>query len=117
MRRNHLTLVRCWCLLAGLSTLGIGGAFCSTQAQTWKEALTFHASFDHGLKADFAKGDPQLYTTLKQRPEVEAKQGNHTDGKTVRVAEVGLTGSALRFDARDSRWLFYAAEGNVPFAA
>jgi hypothetical protein len=31
-------------------------------AQDWKQALTFHASFDKGLDADFALGDKRIYT-------------------------------------------------------
>jgi hypothetical protein len=81
------------------------------------DSLTFYASFDKGLKADFSKGDPELYTILKQNPSVEAKPGNLTDGKTRLVAGAGLSGDALRFTARDSRWLFYKTEKNLPFSS
>lgn len=38
-------------------------------SETWIEALTFHASFDKGPDADFANGDPQLYSLISRNPE------------------------------------------------
>ena len=35
-----------------------------------REALTFHASFDNGVDADFAKGDATLYNLASRDPEV-----------------------------------------------
>ena len=46
-----------------------------------KSALTFHASFDQGLEADFAKGDPKLYTWIDRGKNL-SKVGLHTDHKS-----------------------------------
>jgi len=53
-------------LLAALLTA------CSSQQQPTDallDALTFHASFDHGPDADFAKGDPKMYSLVSRDPE------------------------------------------------
>ena len=41
------------------------------------EALTFHASFDHGPDADFARGDGRIYSV---RVENEQETGELTPG-------------------------------------
>jgi len=70
-------------------------------AQDWKQSLTFHASFDQGLEADFALGDKRIYTAADYKAQMEAKPGlDHPD---VTVVAGGLTGSALRFGKRMSR--------------
>lgn len=73
---------------------------------------TFHATFDQGPDAQFAKGDARLHT----RVEKEAKAGLHTDGATVWKDSGGLTGGALQFTKRNAPWLFYQAASNVPYA-
>lgn len=45
---------------------------CSSQPKATDsllETLTFHASFDNGPDADFAKGDPKMYTLASRNPE------------------------------------------------
>lgn len=59
---------RLYSLLACLPFL----AACSNQDPapiSLKEALTFHASFDNGVDADFAKGDATLYHLASPNPE------------------------------------------------
>lgn len=79
-------------------------------------ALTFHASFDHGLDADFAKGDRRLHT-LTDREKMIAEPGLHTGGKSVREESGGRFGGALRFTAGDAPWIFFPARDNLPYAA
>ncbi len=43
-------------------------------------ALTFHASFDHGPDADFAKGDPKMYT-LASRDPMRIEEGLPSEAK------------------------------------
>lgn len=40
-----------------------------------REALTFYASFDEGVDADFAIGDSKLYTLVTSKPELETRVG------------------------------------------
>jgi hypothetical protein len=82
-------------------------------AQDWKKSLTFHASFDKGLDADFAVGDKRIYTAPSYKAQMEAKPGlDHPD---VAVVPGGVTGSALRFGKKNVKAIFYQGERNVPF--
>jgi hypothetical protein len=82
-----------------------------------QKALTLHASFDKGFDADFAKGDKRLFTCFRPGNQSEAKPGLNADGKTQRIASGGVAGGALRFTARDSKWIFFPGEKNVDFAS
>jgi len=62
------------------------------------EALTFHASFDHGLDADFARGDGRIYSPMvaygKETGELVPGLGKPALG----IADApGRFGSALEF--------------------
>jgi len=82
-------------------------------AQDWKQSLTFHASFDRGLDADFAMGDKRIYTASDYKAQGEAKPGlDHPD---VTVVTGGVTGSALRFGKKNVKAVFYQGDKNVPF--
>jgi hypothetical protein len=41
----------------------------ANDSNTLLDALTFHASFNNGPDADFAKGDPTMYTLVARNPE------------------------------------------------
>src|SRR4030095_382327 len=80
-------------------------------AQDWKQFLTFHASFDQGLEADFALGDKRIYTAADYKSQMEAKPGlDHPD---VTVVAGGLTGSALRFGKKNVKAIFYQGDKNI----
>ena len=51
-----------------LLVLSIASVPAATTTASLREALTFHASFDHGPDADFAQGDHRLFTapSMKQ---------------------------------------------------
>ena len=78
-------------------------------------SLTFHASFDKGTNADYAVGDKRLYTCLRPANQSEARPGLHTDEQTLHLATGGLSGGALKFTARNAKWIFYQGEENVAF--
>lgn len=82
--------------------------------QALQSALTLYASFDKGLDADYAKGDPKLYTWIDRKMNV-AKAGLHTGGKTRVANGAGRFGDALEFRAGDAPWIFYLAEGNLDY--
>ena len=78
------------------------------------DALIFHASFDGKADADYAVGDPRIYTAFS----------SHRDhptaglaGETVKVVEgEGRFGDALRFEHYDGqRAVFFQAEGNMGY--
>ena len=77
------------------SSLLAGSAFADERLGAIHEALTFYASFDHNVEADFAKGEAQVFTLTKSKP-LEFKAGNHTDGATVLApGRLGLRGVNL----------------------
>ncbi|GMN05176.1 hypothetical protein MTsPCn5_05640 [Croceitalea sp. MTPC5] len=79
-----------------------------------KEALTFYASFDDSIDADFALGDAHLYTVPNRRERDSARQGLHkTDIR--REAGKGRYGSGLVFTARSRGTIYYASEKNVAY--
>ena len=80
-----------------------------------KEALTFYASFDQGLKADFSLGDPQLYS-VPSRKAVDSIQIGLQHKKDVEIAkEKGLFGNALSYGSRSKGYIYYASKNNISF--
>ncbi len=80
-----------------------------------QQSLTFHASFNHGIDADFAKGDHRLFTCLKPGNQSTAQPGLNTNQKTERLPSQGVSGGALQFKARDAKWIFFPGARNVNF--
>jgi hypothetical protein len=99
-----MTNVLCWLIL--LCT--------ALSAQDWKQSLTFNASFDQGLDADFAIGDKRIYTAPDYKAQTDAKPG--LDNPDVTVVAGGLSGSALRFGKKNVKAIFYQADKNVSFS-
>ena len=80
------------------------------------EALTFHASFDNGVDADWALGDRQIYTAPSYDEQDQATPG--IGNPSVDVADgAGRFGHALRFSERNRHAIFYKAEDNVSYSA
>ena len=78
-------------------------------------SLTFHASFDNGVDADRAPGDPQLYTAPSYEEQDQAEPG--LGNPAVFVAEdAGRFGHALRFAERNQHAIFYRADGNIAYS-
>ncbi len=78
-----------------------------------KEALTFYASFDNGINADFSLGDNQLYTSPIKSID-SAKVGLHKHD--IRIDEgTGLMGNSLKFTERSSGYIFYRSEKNITY--
>jgi hypothetical protein len=75
-------------------------------------ALTFHASFDRGPDADFALGDPRLYSASPAGPPILG-----LGAPPLRIAEGrGKFGAALELTAEHSHVVLYKAERNVAYA-
>jgi len=80
------------------------------------DALTFHASFDNGVDADFGLGDRQLYTAPSYDEQDEATPG--IGNPAVEVVEgAGRVGNALRFNERNEHAIHYKAQDNVSYAS
>jgi len=79
-------------------------------------ALTFHASFDNGVEADFARGDAKLYT-LVTKPEKKNVVGLHADTEEIILEKgTGRFGDCLHFKAKAAPRVFYKVEKNFPYA-
>ena len=81
------------------------------------KSLTFHASFDQGADADFALGDPRIYsgkTVADQQKPVSSEPGLGNPALTIVPGE-GKFGDALEFTLENSHVVFYKAEKNVPY--
>jgi hypothetical protein len=76
------------------------------------QALTFHASFDHGPDADFALGDGQLYS-IGANGELSAGLGQPP--LTI-VEGRGKFGAALEFTQENSHVVVYKAAKNVEYS-
>ena len=85
-RAANLVVVSTVCLVAG----------CSTTAPTYasrralRSTLTFHASFDHGVDADFARGDRKLYLNGELRGTLPPREQTFTWHPSQTLAMLGL---------------------------
>lgn len=84
-------------------------------ADRLREALTFYASFDESVHADFALGDSLLYTVPNRKARDSAQAGLHKPNVT-RQAGKGKFGHALHFSERSKGMIYYASSGNLAYS-
>ncbi|MDQ3213379.1 MAG: LamG domain-containing protein [Acidobacteriota bacterium] len=80
-----------------------------------RQALTFHASFDGGVDAVRAAGDPALYTAPSFKQRGERIRGLPPGGEVVLERAAGRFGDALRFTKQKSPLVFFRGERNMPY--
>jgi hypothetical protein len=120
MHVNHLFSMRpavfatCAFLLAAFSTQP-GPAQTGEATPGFAGALTFHASFDHGIDADFAVGDGGLRHAPSMTRQAEAKPGLPDSGEVQLARDAGRFGHALRFTKKKSPMVFFRAAKNVAY--
>jgi len=120
MTMNHLFKLRPTLFSIGAMLLAAFAAQPAT-AQTseatlgFARALTLHASFDHGLDADFAAGDGVLRHAPSMGKQAEAKPGLPETGEVQLARDAGRFGHALRFTKRKSPMMFFRAAKNVAY--
>ena len=79
-----------------------------------RDALSFHASFDNGPDADFARGDGAIYTAPSYDALEDARPG--IGNPDVQLVEgVGRFGGALDFTKKNGHAIFYSAADNVAY--
>lgn len=81
-----------------------------------REALTFHASFDHGPDADFGKGDRRLFSAPSLNHPRTGTPGLPTNGVVSLARGEGKFGDALRFHRKAPELIFFQAEKNLSYA-
>lgn len=78
------------------------------------DTLLFHASFDESADADFAQGDPKIYTASSLERD-NAQHGLHADG--VRLDKrSGRYGGSLYFGKKSETTVFFRGGKNVPYS-
>lgn len=80
-----------------------------------REALTFHASFDHGPDADFALGDRTLYSAPAMVKRAGSSPGLPPSGYVSIVKNQGRFGDGLRFHKNSPEMIFFQAERNLAY--
>src|SRR5215467_3895645 len=91
----------------GARSIGIGLA----------EALTFHASFDHGPDANFARGDGRIYSMMVADGKETGELVPGLGGPALGIADApGRFGSALEFTRDNSHVVVFKAAQNVAYS-
>lgn len=79
-----------------------------------RSALTFHASFDQQVDADFAKGDKRLRTAAASDKRDSAIIGLPPEGNVTHEPDQGKFGGAIRFQKAIQPIVFYQGSKNLP---
>ena len=83
------------------------------EATALKDAITLYASFDTGFTADYAAGDPTLYTAANWQSS-DAREPVAVDDPSVsHMASGGHVGGALRFHSDWDPVVFFMAEDHL----
>ena len=80
-----------------------------------RAALTFYASFDEGINADFALGDQNMYTVPNRKLRDSAKVGLLKPDVS-QQADKGKYGGALVFTERSPGYIYYPSEKNIAYS-
>lgn len=85
----------------------------------FKSALTFYVSFDNGTTADFALGDPEIYTAnatyANSRRSLDSIQvGMHNANHRI-IGGEGLLGDAFEFGEKSGPIIFYNSKDNLVY--
>jgi len=81
-----------------------------------RASLTFHASFDKALDADFARGDRSIYSAPDYKQQASAKAGLGDADATLEKGAGVAGGGALRFRSKNVRALFFRGDRNLALA-
>lgn len=87
----------------------------AAESATLARALTFHASFDTGADADFARGDARVFTAEDRNARDRARPGLPADGTVRLAAGAGRHGGALEFRGPTRSQVFYRGPANLGF--
>ncbi len=79
------------------------------------EALTLHASFDHGLDADFSRGDRRMYSYATAAERTAGGVAGLTDDAVRIERGTGLSGDALRFTRKVEMKPFFKSRGVLDY--
>lgn len=100
-----------------VSLLMAGCASKPPENRALRSALTFHASFDHGLDADFAVGARGISNAPSLKERNAAVAGLPAGGQIQLAPGAGVQGNALRFNPGPSPLLFFSGARNAGYRA
>ena len=86
----------------------------ATTSDSLKAALTFYASFDNGINADFSIGDSLLYTVANRKALDSSQVGLHKPDIS-RQEGKGKFGDGLQFTEKSKGYIYYPSAGNIAY--
>ena len=81
-----------------------------------RASLSFHASFDKSLDAEFARGDRRIYSAPDFKQQSSAKPGLGDVDAAIEKSAGIAGGDALRFRSKNTRALFFRGDRHVALA-
>lgn len=105
----------CWIVFALLANPSAASAANAAQMRSWRESLAFHASFDQGPNADFARGDGRIFTATDRNKRDQAAPGLPSP-ELVRLAPgEGRFGTAIEFRKKMIPLVFFRGPENLGY--
>lgn len=98
-----------------ITILLLAGVTSRAAEPSWRAALTFHASFDDGTDADYAKGDRRLYHAPAMSKRAEATVGLPAESTVKRVSGQGRFGAGLQFQKKSDATAFFQVADNFAY--
>ncbi len=86
-----------------------------TTGDRLKEALTFYASFDTGVHADYSLGDSLLYTVSNRNALDSSQVGLHKPDISLQEGK-GKYGYGLQFTEKSKGYIYYRSTGNIAYS-
>ena len=81
-----------------------------------RQAVTFHASFDHGPDADFGQGDRRIFHSPSLKHPRTGTPGLPTNGVVAIAQGEGKVGAGLRFHRKAPETVFFQVDKNLAYA-
>jgi hypothetical protein len=95
---------------------GATGSLYAADSDGLRPTLTFHASFDRGLDADYGSGDRRLFHAPSLKLPRVGTPGLPAHGSVSIARGEGKTGDALRFHRSIPEVVFFQVEKNLTYA-
>lgn len=80
-----------------------------------RDALIFHAAFDGGMDATFARGDARIFSAADYDQQAQAVPGYSGEDIELAIGQ-GVSGDALRFKKKNVAALFFHGDENTGFS-
>jgi len=111
----HLMRFLSWSFALAITATFISGTRAAeTDLSALRKALLLHASFDQGIDADFAVGDPKLYSAATGNRE-QARPGLPESNLVLHAKVQGRYGNALHFTKKMRPIVFFKGEKNLGY--